>query len=90
MAHITPPKISAIKKMPTTWDKPPRKMHESISKAHATLMLIMKMVNRGDSQETIWNVYDEIYNGVEVVQATVTFGTETFTETGSDQPEDKN
>jgi len=25
----------------------------------------MEMVNRGDSKETIWNVYDEIYNGEE-------------------------
>ena len=49
--------------MPTVWDDPPKNMHESNYKAHATLMLVIEMVNRGDSKETIWNVYDEIYNG---------------------------
>ncbi len=60
MMQIIPPKISEIKKMPTYREL---NVHESVYKAHATLMLIMDMVNRGDSKESIWNVYDEIYNG---------------------------
>ena len=58
MIQTETPKISQIKEMPTTRDK----VHESVYKSHATLMLIIEMVNRGDSKETIWNVYDEIYN----------------------------
>lgn len=75
MVQINPPKIGEIKKMPTIWDNPPKKMHESISKAHATLMLVMEMVNRGDSKETIWNVYDEIYNS-DTEKSVTAFNTE--------------
>lgn len=58
MIQLIPPKISEIKKMPTILDN----VHENVYKAHATLLLIIEMVNRGDSKETIWNVYDELYN----------------------------
>lgn len=58
MIQLITPKISEIKKMPTMLDN----VHETVYKAHATLMLIIEMVNRGDSKETIWNVYDELYN----------------------------
>lgn len=58
MVQVITPKITEIKNMPTVQDN----VHESVYKAHSTLMLIMDMVHRGDSKETIWNVYDEIYN----------------------------
>jgi len=72
MVQINPPKISEIKKMPMTWDKAPKDIHESVFRAHGTLMLIIEMVNRGDSKESIWNVYDEIYNSG-VKSSTITF-----------------
>ena len=60
------PKISQIKKMPIGKESKEgtnSMIYETCYKSFHTLILIMDMVNRGDSKETIWNVYDEIYNG---------------------------
>ena len=51
------PRISQIREMPMVNDK----VHESIFKSSASLNYIMDMVRRGDSKETIIDVFMEIY-----------------------------
>ncbi len=47
------PKLKVILEMPTTVDN----IHQSIFRANSILMYILEMVERGDSKETIWDVY---------------------------------
>jgi hypothetical protein len=47
------PEIEEIMKMPTIVDH----VHQSVFRANGLLLHILEMVNRGDSRETIMDVY---------------------------------
>ena len=53
-------KIEEIKKMPTTL--PEIKTHESVLRSYHTARKIMEMVERGDSKETIKEVFEFLSN----------------------------
>lgn len=49
--------LKEIKQMPTTHNM----VHESIYRSHATLQLVKDMLNRGDSNESILMVLEDLY-----------------------------
>ena len=53
MHQIVEPKLSEILNYPTVVDN----NHESVYRSHQILMYVLEMVKRGDSKETIWDVY---------------------------------
>ena len=52
------PELIVIQNKPTVVDD----MHQSVFRSHAVLNYIMKMVKRGDSKETIEDVYFSLMN----------------------------
>ena len=54
MFNIEAPKLKEIAEMPTVIGD---KLHQSLTRSHHLLLYILRMVERGDSKETIWDVY---------------------------------
>jgi hypothetical protein len=61
MADIST-KLQQIAEMPTVIQN----IHESTFRGVQTLLYILQMVERGDSKETIWDVYDFLSQAPEV------------------------
>lgn len=61
MMQMCIPKLRLILDKPIIKDD----IHESIFRSNGILMYILEMVKRGDSKETIWDVYDFLSNDAE-------------------------